>query len=377
MKSTLRRLPVLLSALFAALLWMTGSTGVTANRQGVHITPNGFRTPLYGMTLVRAADGTLGTSCEQVTQPQIEAARFGRRLSRSMIKVSPHAVVDTGAGVKFDITYSDPDGTGFNDAAQGEVRRRALEAAAAAWSRVLQGQVTIRIDAVMETQEETESGESLLAIAGPADFWLGANNTAIPSALMWQQQGRRNPGEEVDIEVIVNPDINWEYATNGVSGRDRVSFVYTLIHEIAHGLGFVDSFDPETGELLNEPIPFIYDTFVNRGSDVRRRLVDRPTHEVMDDVKSRDVYFDGPAAVEASQRSIRPLPMIRLYAPDPYEFGSSISHVDQETYADFRTGVMTPRDFGGGRDTIDTLTMGVMKDLGYQLVPNATTARIR
>ncbi|HYE87500.1 MAG TPA: hypothetical protein VEA16_14155 [Vicinamibacterales bacterium] len=380
MKSSPRRLPVLLSALFAALLWMSGSTDiVTAARQGVYLTPNGFRTPLYGMSLAQDANGVVGTSCAQVTQPQIEAARFGRRLSRSMMKISPQAVVDTGAGVKFNITYSDPQGTGFNDSAVGDMRRRALEAAAAAWSRVIRGAVTINIDAVMKAPDkaETEAGNILLAVAGPADFWL-VGESAVPSSLAWQLQGSRNPGEDVDITVIVNPDINWEYATNGVSGGDRVSFVYTLIHEIAHGLGFVDSFDPETGTLLNDPVPFIYDTFVNRGSDTRRRVMSRPAHEVKDDVKSRDLYFGGEAAIEASQRSIRPLPMIRLYAPDPYEQGSSVSHVDQDTYADFRTGVMTPRDFGGGRDTIDTLTLSVMKDLGYQLVPNATTSsRVR
>lgn len=375
-KSTPRRLTMLLSAVAAAFLWVVTGTSdtATAARQGIHLTPNGFRTPIYGMSQVRGENGELGLSCAQVTTPQIEAARFGKRMSRAMLKSSPLALVDTGAGVKFEIIYSDPEGFGFNDAEQGATRRRALEAAAAAWSRVLRGTITITIDAAMEESEESEDGTSLLAVAGPVDFWL-IENTAIPSALAWQIQRRRNPDTDVDIEVVVNPDINWEYATNGVAGRDKVSFVYTLIHEIAHGLGFIDSFDPETGVILNDPIPFVFDKFVNRGSDTRRLVMDRP--EALDDLQSNDLFFNGPSAIEASGRSIKPLPMIRLYAPNPYEPGSSIAHVDQETYADLRTGVMTPRDFGNGSDKIDTLTLAILKDLGYQLVPNATTARVQ
>lgn len=370
------RFSVLLTAVAAAFLWVvSGSTDtVTAARQGVHITRNGYRTPIMGMKQTRDANGTLITSCGQLSVTQVEAVRFGRRISRAMMRISPMAIVDTQAGVKFEIVYTDADGSGFNDNVEGPARRRALEAAAAAWSRVIRGDVTIRIHATMEPQEETAEGNTLLAVAGPVDFWL-INDVAMPSALAWQLQRRRNPEVEADIEVTANPDINWEYATNGVSGRDKVSFVYTLIHEIGHGLGFIDSFDQETGTLLNDPVPFVYDKFVNRTSGRNLPVMRRPDHEVRDDLISNDLFFNGEAAIAASQRSIRPLPMIKLYAPNPYEAGSSISHVDQDTYADIRTGLMAPRDFGAGTDKIDTLTLGIMKDLGYELVPNATTTR--
>jgi len=375
-KPSTRRLSLVLTAVVAALFWVAGSAGThTASRQGVYITPNGFRTPIMGMTLVRDASGALGTSCGQLTAPQIETARFGRTSSRAMIRISPMALVDTGAGVKFEVVYSDPQGTGFNHNTDGAVRRRALEAAAAAWSRVIRGDITIRINATMEKQPDSADGDTLLAVAGPADFWL-FEDTAVPSALAWQRQGFRNEEAEVDIEVTANPDINWEYATNGVAARDKVSFVYTLIHEIGHGLGFIDSFDQQTGKLLNDPIPFIYDTFLNRTIDRRLYVVERPDHEVRDDLISNDLFFNGEAAMEASRRSIRPLPMVKLYAPNPYEAGSSVSHVDQNTYADVRTGLMAPRDFGSGTDKIDTLTIGIMKDLGYGLVPNAVTTRV-
>ena len=121
----------------------------------------------------------------------------------------------------------------------------------------------------------------------------------------------------------------------GVAAAGQASFVYTMIHELGHGLGFLDSFDAETGQLLN-PIPFPYDVFVNRGSARRDVVTDHGADQRLADLTSNDLFFNGPKAVEASARSIRPLPMVKLYAPDPYEQGSSVAHVDQDTYADFK-----------------------------------------
>ena len=116
--------------------------------------------------------------------------------------------------------------------------------------------------------------------------------------------------------------------------------------------------------------------FISRGSSSPNLIKDHNLDRVLDDLVSDDLFFSGPAAVDASRRSIKPLPMIKLYAPDPYEPGSSIAHVDQKTYADLKTGLMTPADFGSGSDKIDILTLGIIKDMGYQLVPNAVTARV-
>ena len=208
---------------------------------------------------------------------------------------------------------------------------------------------------------------------------MGLDDIAVTTALasqMLNRDVRRQLGNEADIEIVFSPDIDWDYSVSGAAPRDKVSFVYVTIHEIAHGLGFIDSFVSETGELLN-PIPFSYDVFVNRGSGRKDLLTDHAAEERTRDLTSRDLFFSGPHAIEASKKSIRPLPMVKLFAPDPYEPGSSIAHVDQDTYSDFKTGLMTPRDFGSGTDKIDILTLGIMQDMGYKLVPAAVTARVK
>ena len=371
-----RRFSLLLSVLVAALLWTSASIDVSgAGRQGFYLTRNGYRTPLFGMSQVRDASGASGTSCARLPAERIEAARFGRHVSRAMQVSSPHVVV-SGAGASFEVTYTDPMGAGFNDSVTGESRRRALEAAVSAWTKVIQGTVPIKVVASMDDIDDGDNdpNTNVLAVAGPVEFWL-RDGAAVPSALEWQLKKRRGTdAEDADIEVQVNKTADWDYAVNGVAARGKASFVYTLIHEIGHGLGFVDSFDIETGNYANT-VPFIYDTFLNRGSGARRKLTERAGNQAIEDMTSGDLFFDGTNAADASRRSIRPLPMVKIYAPNPYERGSSISHVDQVTYADFKTGLMTPTDFGSGTDKIDILTLGIMKDLGYTLVPNAVTAR--
>ena len=100
----------------------------------------------------------------------------------------------------------------------------------------------------------------------------------------------------------------------------------------------------------------------------------RDARRVERDLISEDLYFAGPNAVQASLVSIKPLPMVRLYAPDPYEYGSSISHLDQDTYANVLTGLMVPQDFGPDYAYVDRLALAIMADVGYVTNPAAIPA---
>jgi hypothetical protein len=310
----------------------------------------------------------------------VDAARFSRSLNRTMLRglprVSVRAVEDED-DVAFEVLYSDTEGRGFRDATTGAARRQAFEASLIAWALVLEIDVPIVVQARMEEpdQEDEEDGTVLLAVAGPTDFVV-IDDMALPLALASQWLGQRAAEDGPDIEIVFNETIDWDYAVNGKANGDKVSFVYTTIHELAHGLGFIDTFDPETGDTLNSvPVPF--DIFVNRGVQSIQQLIFRSADEVKGDLISNDLFFAGENAIAASRRSVNPLPMVKLYAPDPFEAGSSIAHVDQETYDDFKTGLMTPRDFGSGIDKIDIITLGIMADMGYVLVEGAETARTR
>ena len=385
-----RRTTCLLSALVAALVWTTASTNVSGQGgQGVHLTRNGFRMPIYGVSQRLDASGNAAAECVGLTAPQVDAARIGRRVSRAMVESSPQAIVrGPEGGAVFDVRYTDAEGTGFNDSREGETRRRAMEAALAAWSKYIRADQRIRVEASMHEMDDGDNDPrtTLLATASPSEFWV-LENKGVPSALAWQLLGGRfdNAGES-DITVEVNVGAEWDYALTGDAQENRASFVYTMMHELGHGLGLVDSFDNSTGRLLNDPLPFVFDPFVNRGSDRRNVVLDHSDEETIRDLKSRELFFNGESSSEAS-RAIdgRSLPMLKLYAPDPYEQGSSVSHVDQDTYEgirdrDARTGqeskpglIMTPLISVGNRETIHATTLAMIKDIGYTLMPSNVT----
>jgi hypothetical protein len=364
------RVRFLLSATIAALL---GTAGLSAaGQQGIHLTRNGFRTPIYGVSQVQSADGAVATECSSLTASQVEAARFDRQVSRTMLASMPQAVISGGeGGATFNITYTDAEGTGFNDSATGATRRRALEAALTTWAKVLRAAQPIAVQASMHEMDDGDNDPltTLLATAGPSDFWV-IEGKAWPSSLAWQKLGGRyENASDSDIVINVNDKANWDFAVNGTSAEGKFSLTYTLMHELGHGLGMVDSFDATTGKLLNEPIPFIYDLFVNRGASQRNLVADHASEEKMRDLISNDLFFNGDNAAEVARGALRPLPLTKLFAPNPYQAGSSVSHVDQDTYADLTTGLMVPVSFGQGSTVIDTLTLAIMKDLGYELVP--------
>ena len=356
-------------------LWFVSADGLAeAQRAGLHRTPHGYKVPVFGMSRAHDASGRAGIGCARLTTTQIEHARLSRSVSRSVLRSSPHVDVQaTVAGGAFEVFYTDVAGEGFRDSRVGAVRRQALEASLVAWSRVLDTTVPIVVQARMEASEDDEDS-GLLASAGPVDF-VELDDEAVPFALAAQLVGESVNDGTADIEIVFNPDVDWDYATNGRAATGKVSFVYVTLHELAHGLGFIDSFDPDEGEPVNG-IPFSYDVFINRGSSTTNLLIGRSSSRVARDLVSGDLFFNGLRANAASRRSIVPKPMVKLYAPDPYEPGSSISHVDQDSYEDFKVGLMTPYDFGSGTDKIDILTLGILEDLGYDLVPNATTAKL-
>ena len=99
-----RRFTLSLALVAAGAVWFATSSGsARAPQAGVYLTPNGYRVPVYGMSVVRGADGRLEISCGQATNGQIESVRFGRSVSRAMSARSPRSAgpADTGTAAQF------------------------------------------------------------------------------------------------------------------------------------------------------------------------------------------------------------------------------------------------------------------------------------
>lgn len=343
------------------LLAATSVASAEGPRPGLWITPSGFSVPAYGRQLVRGADGSLHATCARLSQDQVDAVYGRSEVVRATMAVEDRVTVQ-GAGVPFTVVYTDPEGVGFNDPALGAVRRAGIEAVALAWSNVLGGTIPVVIDIAVQTDNP-----NVLASASPTDWAIGTDRV-MPLALAAQVLNQSVNDGRSDLTVRVNPDHAWDYDLSGNAAPGMVSFVYTLLHEVAHGLGFLTLFSPETGQVLT-PLPSPFDLHMNRSAADGNRLVARPPEQVLEDLRSSDLYFAGPLAAQAGLASVRPLPLVKLYAPAEWEPGSSASHVDQETYSDPSVGLMRPSDVGGiGASVVDALTAAVMLDLGYPAV---------
>ncbi|MEG3977790.1 DUF4347 domain-containing protein [Microcoleus sp. herbarium8] len=155
--------------------------------------------------------------------------------------------------------------------------KNAFDYAVNIWNRVID---TSKVDVVIDATWETVTG--FLAQGGgfsTANF-PGAplTNTIYRMALANQLAGNDLNGISPEINVRVNndpsassPGISWYFGTDANPGANQTDLVSTLLHEIAHGMGFADSFLYNTGNQQGSlsstsNYPRIYDRFIENSS---------------------------------------------------------------------------------------------------------------
>lgn len=177
------------------------------------------------------------------------------------------------AELNFEIEYVDADGEGFFDQAlsspaegnpgltRGAQRRAAFERALEIWSAELDSSVSIRVSASFSASAALHCDEqgAVLGSANPLSALRGFSGAPradhfYPSALADRLAGRDLEPGTPDIIAQFNPRIDdddclpgftWDYALGETAGR--TSFLNTALHELAHGLGFTNLVDAETG----------------------------------------------------------------------------------------------------------------------------------
>lgn len=167
-------------------------------------------------------------------------------------------------------------GPGFEDATRvrpiggnggttlGEQRKLALTHALDAWASRLDSVVPIRVEVEFDALG-CQGTAAVLGSARPqsafADFDSAGTSAAVPgmfypSALADSLAGRDLGEGEPDILVTLNSSVDDEcqaltggfyYGFDAQPG-DAQDLVYIVLHEVAHGLGLVSLWDPESGE---------------------------------------------------------------------------------------------------------------------------------
>ncbi len=174
-----------------------------------------------------------------------------------------------------------------------------------------------------------------------------------------------NKDEEGDIELTINSSANWYLGTDGNTPVSQYDLVTVVIHELIHGLGFVDSMVAEglSGSYGVSSIPLIYDTFIENLAG--KKLTDtlefaNPSSDLKKEIISEKLYFNSPLLSYYTQ-GLRS----KIYAPSTFDSGSSISHLDEEVTAEINQ-LMTPYiDLGEAIHDPGKLTISILGDLGW------------
>ena len=156
-------------------------------------------------------------------------------------------------------------------------------------------------------------------------------------------------------------------------GPLEIDFRSVAAHEIGHSIGFYDTYDP-ANDLWGNAEGTSGDPEGDAGFQGLTRwdqnLVDGSGNRAVNEgngtpgdfIETGPVYWDGSNAM-AEYGSLVP-----IYAPSPFEEGSSLAHLDEDT---FSTALMTPGiGIGGLTETVrapNDLEWAMMRDMGWQI----------
>ncbi|MBT8239819.1 MAG: DUF4214 domain-containing protein [Acidimicrobiia bacterium] len=248
--------------------------------------------------------------------------------------------------------------------------RRVIDAAVATWdeSLTLSPSTPLEISVLW-----TDLGPRLLGQAGtegeyrdaeqfPTDRWYPA---ALANQLArFDINGPETP--EIMIELNSQLGDDWYVGTEGRPAFGQIDLFSVVLHEIAHGLGFLGSAAASrsgTVSIDHSP-PSIYDDYVLNGDGVR--LVDLDRTSALDALTSGMLRFDIGFG--------RTMP---LSSPERFVNGSSYSHFDESIPEVEAGAMMTPAlNNGEVQRHIDAAVLGVLDQIGWDLDTSLITPSI-
>jgi hypothetical protein len=219
------------------------------------------------------------------------------------------------------------------------IARDAVQAAVDTWSENFASTVPVNVNV---TWSKASSFGVLAAASAKNNFanFPGAPDKTLyyASALANALTGKDLDPESPEIEIVITSDGPWYFGTDGKCPPKSYDLQSVILHEMAHGLGFISGnyYDEFTsfGKII-QPTPFDAYTQLPDG----RRLADMPNSSLeTGKALTSTLVWSGENGIK-SNNGIKPL----LYTPSTYELGSSVSHLDERTFS--QTGenaVMTP-----------------------------------
>ena len=286
-------------------------------------------------------------------------------------------VVNDGPGEGFNDTSAGFDGqTGNPGVTLGEQRLNVFQAAADYWEERIISDVPIRVG-IQFNALFCSSFSATLGSAGPRGIFRDFPNAPKPNvwfvgAVADSLTGSDLQSTRPDIEATFNSDIdnnnncligtNWWLGIDSPAPSNTISLFDTVLHEIGHGLGVL-SLVSQTGVLNGgRQDAYSYHLFDAETDTFWRDMDDAEREDSA--INNGNLVWRGPNADANSDHIVagKTNGHIRIYAPNPYQPGSSVSHWDTSLQPD---ELMEP---SATPTSDDRSTIQLVKDVGWRIV---------
>jgi len=246
-----------------------------------------------------------------------------------------------------------------------------VQAAIDLWAANFDSKVPVSVDATWGRS----SSADILGSARPDRYY--ARFSGAPDSTLWYASALANAlaGKDLDqdnpeIIIQINSEADWDIDGLGQPTRYEYDLKSVMFHELAHGLGFLSTstyiFDRTKGQnvgILVQPTPF--DAYLQTQDG--NRLVDLPSPSYeLGQALINKLVWSGPEGIKANN-GVKPL----IFTPTTYEGGSSVSHIDENTFANSGTdAVMTPNlEAGEVFSEPGPILLAMMRDLRNKPAP--------
>ncbi|MGH9225047.1 MAG: hypothetical protein ACRD2W_15005 [Acidimicrobiales bacterium] len=221
----------------------------------------------------------------------------------------------------------------------------------------------------------TSLGTGVLAGGSPSFVFRDFDNAPVagtwyPGPLAEALSGQNLAEDDPDIVIEINTRSDWYYGTDGNVPSGRYDLMSVVLHEVAHGLGFLGTMNVSgnsgTWGIGSPPRPDIYDRFIEDAGGQKLPNYANNSTSLANALRSDQVFFDSPRTNQGQSDRIR------LYAPNPWNPGSSISHFDEAAYpAGSSNSLATPYlNSAEAVHFIGPLALCVLEALGWATVEN-------
>ena len=163
------------------------------------------------------------------------------------------------------------------------------------------------------------------------------------------------------VNFNTNAAITFNYSTNesAALGGGQESLFTTVVHELIHGMGFINYINPATGSF--DGYPTAYDTFIVQDNNNPVSYTNLSDADRLIAITNNNLFWNGPLGVVGNS-GVRP----QLAAPASYSESSSIGHLDTTKFDPLGL-LLLPRDSSLVRAQVALVALerGMLYDMGF------------